>query len=94
MEYLAESLDKPLVLLSLGPSGVGKTELAKQVSKYLLKDKKSTFIRINMLEYREWQIIGSPPGYVGHSAGGQLTTKLIENPETIVLFDEGRLTDG
>ena len=87
-----EREDKPLVLLFLGPSGVGKTELAKQVSEYLQKDKKSTFVRIDMSEYREKhdvsKMIGSPPGYVGHSAGGQLTTKLRENPEAVVLFDE------
>ena len=67
-------------------------ELAKQVSKYLQKDQKSEFIRIDMSEYQEKhevaKLIGSPPGYVGHKDGGQLTKKLRENPEAVVLFDE------
>ena len=67
-------------------------ELAKQVSKYLQKDQKSKFIRIDMSEYQEKhevaKLIGSPPGYVGHKDGGQLTKKLRENPKAVVLFDE------
>ena len=84
--------EHPLVFLFLGSSGIGKTELAKQVSKYLQKDQKSGFIRIDMSEYQEKhevaKLIGSPPGYVGHEDGGQLTKKLRENPEAVVLFDE------
>jgi len=84
--------EHPLVFLFLGSSGIGKTELAKQVSKYLHKNKKESFIRIDMSEYQEKhevaKLIGSPPGYVGHEDGGQLTKKLNENPEAVVLFDE------
>jgi len=84
--------EHPLVFLFLGSSGIGKTELAKQVSKYLHKDNKAAFIRIDMSEYQEKhevaKLIGSPPGYVGHDDGGQLTKKLKEFPEAVVLFDE------
>ncbi|XP_046553435.1 caseinolytic peptidase B protein homolog isoform X1 [Haliotis rubra] len=84
--------DHPLVFLFLGSSGIGKTELAKQVAKYLHKDVKKGFIRIDMSEYQEKhevaKFIGSPPGYVGHEEGGQLTKKLTESPQAVVLFDE------
>ena len=84
--------EHPLVFLFLGSSGIGKTELAKQVSKYLHKGNKAAFIRIDMSEYQEKhevaQLIGSPPGYVGHDDGGQLTKKLKEFPEAVVLFDK------
>ncbi|OQV14773.1 Caseinolytic peptidase B protein-like protein [Hypsibius exemplaris] len=84
--------DRPLVFLFLGSSGIGKTELAKQVSKYLHKDSKKGFIRLDMSEYQEKhevaKLIGSPPGYVGHEQGGQLTAKLKECPNAVVLFDE------
>nr|XP_022325066.1 caseinolytic peptidase B protein homolog [Crassostrea virginica] len=84
--------DHPLVFLFLGSSGIGKTELAKQVAKYLHKDVKKGFIRIDMSEYQEKhevaKFIGSPPGYVGHEEGGQLTKKLTECPQAVVLFDE------
>lgn len=84
--------EHPLVFLFLGSSGIGKTELAKQISRYLHKDKKSAFIRLDMSEYQEKhevaKLIGSPPGYVGHEEGGQLTAKLRECPDAVVLFDE------
>ena len=86
--------EHPLVFLFLGSSGIGKTELAKQVSKYIHKEDKAAFIRIDMSlsEYQEKhevaKLIGSPPGYVGHEDGGQLTKKLKEFPEAVVLFDE------
>lgn len=84
--------DHPLVFLFLGSSGIGKTELAKQVAKYLHKDVKKGFVRIDMSEYQEKhevaKFIGSPPGYVGHEEGGQLTKKLTEYPTAVVLFDE------
>jgi len=82
----------PLVFLFLGSSGIGKTELAKQLASYLHKDNKKCFIRLDMSEYQEKhevaKLIGSPPGYIGHDQGGQLTKKLRENPESVVLFDE------
>ncbi|KAL3879798.1 hypothetical protein ACJMK2_032081 [Sinanodonta woodiana] len=84
--------DHPLVFLFLGSSGIGKTELAKQVAKYLHKDVKKGFIRLDMSEYQEKhevaKFIGSPPGYIGHEEGGQLTKKLTEFPKAVVLFDE------
>lgn len=84
--------DHPLVFLFLGSSGIGKTELAKQVAKYLHKDVSKGFVRIDMSEYQEKhevaKFIGSPPGYVGHEEGGQLTKKLTECPNAVVLFDE------
>ena len=84
--------DHPLVLLFLGSSGVGKTELAKQVACYLHKDDPKAFIRIDMSEFQQQhevsKFIGSPPGYIGHDEGGQLTAALRERPEAVVLFDE------
>ena len=84
--------EHPLVFLFLGSSGIGKTELAKQVSKYMHKDDKKAFVRIDMSEYQEKhevaKLIGAPPGYVGHEDGGQLTKRLKQNPEAVVLFDE------
>lgn len=84
--------DHPLVFLFLGSSGIGKTELAKQVAKYLHKDDKKGFIRLDMSEYQEKhsvaRMIGSPPGYVGHQDGGQLTDALRKCENAVVLFDE------
>ncbi len=85
--------DHPLVFLFLGSSGIGKTELAKQIAKYLYKDKGSdSFIRLDMSEYQEKhevaKLIGAPPGYVGHDDGGQLTKRLKKCPNAVVLFDE------
>ncbi|XP_042898690.1 mitochondrial disaggregase [Parasteatoda tepidariorum] len=84
--------DHPLVFLFMGSSGIGKTELAKQVAKYLHKEKKDGFIRLDMSEYQEKhevaKLIGSPPGYVGHDEGGQLTKQLKKCPNAVVLFDE------
>ncbi|NXV38244.1 CLPB protein, partial [Rissa tridactyla] len=73
-------------------SGTGKTELAKQTAKYIHKDVKKGFIRLDMSEFQERhevaKFIGSPPGYVGHEEGGQLTKKLRQCPNAVVLFDE------
>ncbi|KAJ8410854.1 hypothetical protein AAFF_G00188110 [Aldrovandia affinis] len=84
--------EHPLVFLFLGSSGIGKTELAKQVARYLHKDVKKGFIRMDMSEFQEKhevaKFIGSPPGYVGHEDGGQLTKKLKQCPNAVVLFDE------
>ncbi|MEZ4742500.1 MAG: ATP-dependent Clp protease ATP-binding subunit [Bdellovibrionota bacterium] len=77
--------------LFLGPTGVGKTELAKALAQQVLDDE-SKIIRIDMSEYMERhsvsKLIGSPPGYVGYGEGGQLTEKIKHNPYSVVLFDE------
>ncbi|XP_029699586.1 caseinolytic peptidase B protein homolog isoform X3 [Takifugu rubripes] len=84
--------EHPLVFLFLGSSGIGKTELAKQVARYMHKDIKKGFIRMDMSEFQEKhevaKFIGSPPGYVGHEEGGHLTKLLKECPNAVVLFDE------
>jgi ATP-dependent Clp protease ATP-binding subunit ClpB len=75
----------------LGPTGVGKTELAKALAEFLFNKEKS-LIRVDMSEYMEShsiaKIIGSPPGYVGYEEGGQLTELIRRNPYSVVLFDE------
>jgi len=75
----------------LGPSGVGKTELAKTLAEYLFGDENS-LIHLDMSEYMEKhtvsRLIGSPPGYVGYDEGGQLTEKVRRKPFSVVLFDE------
>ena len=77
--------------LFLGPTGVGKTELSKALAEALFGDEKA-LIRVDMSEYMEKhsvsKIIGSPPGYVGHEEGGQLSEKVRRNPYSVVLFDE------
>ena len=77
--------------LFLGPTGVGKTELAKALAEALF-GKEDAMIRIDMSEYMEKhsvsKMIGSPPGYVGHDEGGQLSEKVRRNPYSVVLFDE------
>merc|ERR1712005_59015 len=74
-----------------GPTGVGKTEMAKALAIELF-DSDSKMIRIDMSEYMEKhavsRLIGAPPGYVGHEEGGQLTEALRRNPYSVVLFDE------
>ena len=75
----------------LGPTGVGKTELAKVLSTYLF-DKEDALIRIDMSEYMEKfsvsRLVGAPPGYVGYEEGGQLTEKVRRKPYSVVLLDE------
>ena len=75
----------------LGPTGVGKTQTVKALSEYLFGDEDS-FIRIDMSEYQEKfnvsRLVGSPPGYVGHEDGGQLTEQVRRKPYSVVLFDE------
>ena len=77
--------------LFLGPTGVGKTELAKTLSEFLFDDE-SAMIRIDMSEYGEKhsvaRLVGAPPGYVGYDAGGQLTEAVRRRPYSLVLFDE------
>jgi len=75
----------------LGPTGVGKTELAKALAEFLFNDQKA-LIRIDMSEYMEKfsvsRLVGSPPGYVGHEEGGQLTENVRRHPFSVILFDE------
>ncbi len=77
--------------LFLGPTGVGKTELARALAAFLLDDE-SRIVRLDMSEYMERhevsKMIGAPPGYIGYGEGGQLTEKVRRNPYTVVLLDE------
>jgi ATP-dependent Clp protease ATP-binding subunit ClpC len=83
---------KPIgTFIFLGPTGVGKTELAKTLTEYLF-DKEDALIRIDMSEYMEKfsisRLVGAPPGYVGYEEGGQLTEKVRRKPYSVVLLDE------
>ena len=77
--------------LFLGPTGVGKTELAKALSEFLFDDE-AAMVRIDMSEYGEKhsvaRLVGAPPGYIGYDAGGQLTEAVRRRPYSLVLFDE------
>jgi ATP-dependent Clp protease ATP-binding subunit ClpC len=77
--------------LFLGPTGVGKTELARALAAFLLDDE-SRIVRLDMSEYMERhevsKMIGAPPGYIGYGEGGQLTERVRRNPYTVVLLDE------
>ncbi len=88
---LADPLRPVGVFLFVGPTGVGKTELAKALADQLFNQEEA-IIRIDMSEYMEKhsvsKLIGSPPGYVGHEEGGQLTEALRRRPYAVVLFDE------
>ncbi|WP_126992985.1 ATP-dependent Clp protease ATP-binding subunit [Thermosipho globiformans] len=79
------------VFLFLGPTGVGKTELAKTLAEYLFGDEKA-LIRFDMSEYMEKfsvsRLIGAPPGYVGYEEGGALTERVRRRPFSVILFDE------
>ena len=75
----------------LGPTGVGKTLLAKTLANFMFDDEES-FIQIDMSEYMEKfnasRLVGSPPGYIGHDEGGQLTERVRRRPYSVILFDE------
>jgi hypothetical protein len=79
------------VFFFAGPTGVGKTELSKAIARLIFGDE-SALVAFDMSEYSEEhsvsRLIGSPPGYVGYSEGGQLTQRMMERPFTVVLFDE------
>ncbi|HJB85378.1 MAG TPA: ATP-dependent Clp protease ATP-binding subunit [Candidatus Alistipes merdigallinarum] len=84
--------DRPIgVFLFIGPTGVGKTHVAKQLAKHLFGSEEE-MIRIDMSEYSEKynisRLIGAPPGYVGYGEGGQLTEKVRRHPYSVLLFDE------
>lgn len=83
---------KPIgTFIFLGPTGVGKTELAKAIARYLF-DSEEALVRIDMSEYMEkfsvTRLVGAPPGYVGYEEGGQLTEKVRRKPYSVVLLDE------
>ena len=87
------SSKKPIgSFMFIGPTGVGKTELVKALTDYYFGSSESNLIRIDMSEYQEKfnvsKLIGSPPGYVGHEDGGQLTEQVRRKPYSVVLFDE------
>jgi len=84
--------DRPMgTFLCLGPTGVGKTELAKAIAQQLFDDERA-LVRIDMSEFMERnavaRLIGAPPGYVGYEQGGQLTTAVRQRPYCVLLFDE------
>ena len=84
--------DRPIgSFIFLGPTGVGKTELAKALAEYLF-DSEKAMVRIDMSEYMEkfsvQRLIGAPPGYVGYDEGGQLTEAVRRQPYSVVLLDE------
>lgn len=85
-------INRPLgSFMFLGPTGVGKTELARALAEFMFNDEKA-LVRIDMSEYMERhsisRLIGSPPGYVGHEEGGQLTEIIRHRPYSLILFDE------
>ena len=84
--------DRPIgQFLFVGPTGVGKTELARALAEYLFDDEKA-MVRLDMSEYQERhtvsRLVGAPPGYVGYDEGGQLTEAVRRRPYSVVLLDE------
>ncbi|MCU0847380.1 MAG: ATP-dependent Clp protease ATP-binding subunit [Spirochaetes bacterium] len=79
------------VFIFLGPSGVGKTELAKALTEFIFDDEKN-LVRLDMSEYMEKhtvsRLVGAPPGYIGYEEGGQLTEKIKRRPYSVILLDE------
>ena len=87
-----QSADRPIgTFIFMGPTGVGKTELAKSLAEFMF-DNKEAMVRIDMSEYMEKhsvaRLIGAPPGYVGYEEGGYLTEAVRRRPYSVILFDE------
>jgi ATP-dependent Clp protease ATP-binding subunit ClpC len=87
------SSDRPIATaLLLGPSGVGKTEIAKAIAGALFEDGPQALLRLDMSEYAEAhavaRVVGAPPGYVGHEQGGALTDPMHRRPHRVILLDE------
>ena len=87
-----KDINRPIgSFIFLGPTGVGKTELAKTLARNLF-DSEDNIIRIDMSEYMEKhsvsRLVGAPPGYVGYEEGGQLTEAVRRKPYSVILFDE------
>jgi ATP-dependent Clp protease ATP-binding subunit ClpA len=92
LQAAKQQKDKPIAnLIFLGPTGTGKTELAKAIAEYLFKDEKA-MIRFDCSELSgpesKTRLIGSPTGYIGSEQGGQLTRPVMSNPSRLILFDE------
>ena len=92
LQYARKSRDKPVCnILMLGPTGTGKTEMAKALAEYLFEDEKA-MIRFDCSEltgeHSKDRLVGMPLGYVGAEAGGQLTRPVMANPKRVILFDE------
>lgn len=92
VEGSARSRNRPkAALFFVGPTGVGKTELAKAMTELVFRDE-AACIRLDMSEYSEehaaTRLVGAPPSYVGHEAGGQLTNAVMERPHALILLDE------
>ncbi|MCB1144713.1 MAG: AAA family ATPase [Leptospiraceae bacterium] len=101
LQHSAKAKKPKGALFFVGPTGVGKTELAKSIAEFLFGDE-SSCLRFDMSEYNhehsDQKLIGAPPGYVGYEEGGQLTNAVRENPFSVLLFDEiekahGRILD-